>query len=98
MPSLTNRESWVNSFPPELARLQQYIPDCMHPVSLLSETILTQPGEYQFQIRAVVANVRNKLQQSVVQTFHINMTDEMIADMQTTPNGEYRFPINVEDD
>jgi hypothetical protein len=70
---------------------------CFYPPGLNTNKILADAGNYKFEIRAVIANVRNASQKSILQTFTVALTDEMVAAMKATPDGEYPFPIKIGD-
>jgi hypothetical protein len=80
--------------------LQGYSTDsktvCFYPVGTRRGQFLSETGEYEFQVRALAANVRNRSQADVVQTFRVTVTDEMAVIMQSTPDGEYPFPLPIE--
>ena len=65
-----------------------------YPVGFRQGNLLAATGTYQFDVEAAVANVRSQSQKAIVQTFFIELTDEMVADMQE--NGKYPYPMKIE--
>jgi hypothetical protein len=87
-----------NSFSP--ITLQGYSTDskviCFYPQGFRAEKIFSLAGEYQFDVKAVSANVSGSSPKNIVQTFRITLTDEMVTVMNSTPDGEYPFPLRIE--
>ena len=69
---------------------------CFYPPGSRFGDFFTGTGLYKFQVTAVIANVQGNSQQTITQTFQINLTDEMKRVMKTRPDGEYPFPMPVE--
>lgn len=69
---------------------------CFYPPGSRVGNFFTGPGIYRFLVIAVIANVQASSQQTITQTFKVNLTDEMAALMKPRKDGAYPYPIAVE--
>jgi hypothetical protein len=69
---------------------------CFYPQGLQVGNLFAEAGEYQFEVNAFAANINGSSQKNIIQSFRITLTDEMVAVLKGTPDGEYPFPIRIE--
>jgi hypothetical protein len=65
-----------------------------YPPGLRAGNFFSEPGVYEFKVTGIAANVRDKSQKTLVQTFQVTLTTEMIALMDE--DGKYPFPMKIE--
>jgi hypothetical protein len=65
-----------------------------YPPGIRTGIFFAEPGTYEFDVTATVANVRNDSRKTILQTFHVELTDEMVAGIQD--DGKYPFPMKIE--
>ena len=69
---------------------------CFYPLGSRSGKLFSEAGEYTFEVKAVAVNISGSSSKDIVQTFRINLTDQMLAVLNGTPDGEYPFPLKIE--
>lgn len=69
---------------------------CFYPPGSRAGNLLSQAGEYEFVVTTSVTNISGSPQKNISQTFRITLTDEMVATLNSTPDGEYPFPLRTE--
>ena len=69
---------------------------CFYPQGSRSGNLFSEAGEYTFEVKAVTVNINGSSSKNIAQTFRVNLTDQMVAVLNSTPDGEYPFPLRIE--
>lgn len=69
---------------------------CFYPLGERDGNFFAQPGEYEFLLTAMAANVKGQSPKRITQEFQVVLTQEMFEQMQNEPDFEYRYPLPVE--
>jgi len=69
---------------------------CFYPQGRREGNFFSRTGSYEFTVTGMAANVKGDSQNRILKVFRIELTQEMYAQMQAQPDGEYVFPMRAE--
>lgn len=69
---------------------------CFYPQGSRSGNLLAEAGEYTFEVKAVTVNINGSSTKNITQMFRVTLTDDMVAAINSAPDGEYPFPLRIE--
>lgn len=69
---------------------------CFYPLGSRVGNLFAEAGTYEFNVKAILANVQNDAQRSITHIFRVTVTDDMVGIMKSQADGEYPYPLQIE--
>jgi len=70
---------------------------CFYPIGTLEGNFFSLTGKYEFEVIGTVTNVKNETSKSTSNQFRITVDEEMVNEIQEQFDGEYIYPLPIED-